>query len=153
MEPLQHQSRVERLSTLYKIQRGLVETDTDDIIHPSDKRTRGQQRLYQPTATVSVYKNCFFPRTIQEWNTLPTSVTDAATFEEFGAGLGLALPALQMLLSTQTVFNKLLIVFNLGRRWLSLSPLLVNCTFFSKNPDFSMEEEVSSTPVCDHLFQ
>ena len=43
-EPLQHRRRVERLSTsLYKIQRGLVETDTDDIICPSDKRTRGQQ--------------------------------------------------------------------------------------------------------------
>ena len=41
-------------------------------------------------------------------------------------------------------FNKLLIVFNLGRRWLSLSPLLVNCTFFSKNPDLSMEEEATS---------
>ena len=55
----------------------------------------GQQRLYQPAATVSVYKYSFFPRTIQEWNTLPTSVTDADTLEEFRAGLGLALPALQ----------------------------------------------------------
>ena len=96
-EPLQHRRRVERLSTLYKIQRGLVETDSDDINRPSDQRTRGQQRLYQPIATVSVsvYKNSFFPRTIQEWNTLPTSVTDAATLEEFCAGLGLALPPLQ----------------------------------------------------------
>ena len=135
-EPLQHRRKVERLSTLYKIQRGLVEMDTDDIICPSDKRTRA--------ATVSVYKNSFFPRTIQEWYTLPTSVTDAATLEEFLGGLGLALPALQSYLSTQTVFNKLLIVFNLGRRWLSLSPLLVNCTFFSKNPDLSMEEEEAS---------
>ena len=41
-EPLQHRRRVERLSTLYKIQQGLVETDTDDIIRPSNKGTRGQ---------------------------------------------------------------------------------------------------------------
>ena len=155
-EPLQHQRRVERLSTLYKIQRGFVETDTDDIILPSDKRTRGQQRLYQPAANVSVYKNCFFPRTIQEWNTLPTSVTDAATLEEFCTSLGLDLLVLQTLINIYAdcfYFNKLLIVFNLGRRWLSLSPVLVNCTFFSKNLDFSMEEEVNSTPVCAHLFQ
>ena len=99
---------------IIEIQRGLVETDTDDIIRPSDKRTRGQQRLYQPAATVSVYKYSFFPRTIQEWNTLPTSVTDANTLEEFRAGLGLQ--------SYANCFNKLLIVFNLGRRWLSLSP-------------------------------
>ena len=65
-EPLQHLRKVERLLTFYKIQQGLIETDTDDIIHPSNKRTRGQQRLYQPAATVSVYKNSFFPRTIQE---------------------------------------------------------------------------------------
>ena len=94
-EPLQHRRRVERLSTLYKIQRGLVETYTDDIIRPSDNNTRGQQRLYQPAATVSVYKYSFFLRTIQERNTLPTSVTDADTLEEFPTGLGLALPALQ----------------------------------------------------------
>ena len=94
-EPLQHRRRLERLSTLYKIQQGLVETDTDDIIRPCDKRTRGQQRLYQPAATVSVYKYSFFPRTIQERNTLLTSVTDADALEEFRAGLGLALPALQ----------------------------------------------------------
>ena len=42
-EPLPYGRRVERLSTLYKIQQGLDETDTDDIIRPSDKRTRGQQ--------------------------------------------------------------------------------------------------------------
>ena len=94
-EPLQHRRRVERLSTLYKIQQDLVETDTDDIICPSDKHTRGQQRLYQPATTMPVYKDSFFPWTILDWNTLPTSVTDAATLEEFHASLGLALPALQ----------------------------------------------------------
>ena len=64
-----------------------METDTGDIVRPNDKRTRGQQRLYQPTATVRVYKNSL-PRTIREWNLLPTIVTDAATLEEFRVGLG-----------------------------------------------------------------
>ena len=94
-EPLQKRRQFDRLTTLYKIQRGLVETDTGDIVRPNDKRTRGQQRLYQPTATVSVYKNSFFPRTIREWNLLPINITDAATLEEFRVGLGTVLPTLQ----------------------------------------------------------
>ena len=66
-----------------------------DIVRPNDKRTKGQQRLYQPTATVIVYKNSFFQRTIREWNLLPSNVTDTATLEEFRVGLGTVLPTLQ----------------------------------------------------------
>ena len=92
-EPLKKRRQFDRLTTLYKIQRGLVETYTGDIVGPNDKRTRGQQRLYQPTATVTVYKNSF-PRAIREWNLLPINVTDAATLEEFRVGLGTVLPTL-----------------------------------------------------------
>ena len=93
-ESLQHRRRVDRLTTLFKIQHGLAELDTD-VVYPGDKRTRGQHRLYQPAAKLSIYKNSFFPRTIWEWNRLPTSVTDATTIEEFRVSLGHALPALQ----------------------------------------------------------
>ena len=34
-EPLQHMRRVDRLTTLYKTQRGLVGIDTD-VVRPSD---------------------------------------------------------------------------------------------------------------------
>ena len=94
-EPLQKRRQFDRLTTLYKIQRGLVETDTGDIVRPNDKRTRGQQRLYQLTSTVTVYKNSFFSMTIREWNLLPINDTDAATLEEFRVGLGTVLPTLQ----------------------------------------------------------
>ena len=53
-----------------------------DIVMSNNKSTRGQQRLYQPAATVTANKN-FFLKTIREWNLLPTSVTDAATLEVF----------------------------------------------------------------------
>ena len=93
-ESLQHRRRVDRLTTLYKIQHGLVELDTG-VVRPGDKRTRGQHRLYQPVAKSSIYKNSFFPRTIRDWNLLPTSVTDATAIEEFRVGLGHAQPAFQ----------------------------------------------------------
>ena len=38
--------------TLYKIRHGLVDMDTGDVLRLNDRRTRGQQRLYQPTANV-----------------------------------------------------------------------------------------------------
>ena len=93
-ESLQHRRRVDRLTTLFKIQHGLVELDTY-VAHPGDQRTRGQHRLYQPAAKLAIYKNSFFPGTIWEWNLLPTSVTDATTIEEFRVGLGHSLHALQ----------------------------------------------------------
>ena len=71
----------------------MVELDTD-VVRPGDKRTRGQHRLYQPSAKLSIYKNSFFPRIIGEWNLLLTSVTDATTIEELRVGLGHALPTL-----------------------------------------------------------
>ena len=72
----------DRLTTLYKIQHGSVSMDTGHNLRLNDRRTKGKQRLYQPTVTVSVYKNSF-PRTIQDWNLLPAGVTDYQTIEEF----------------------------------------------------------------------
>ena len=142
-EPLQKRRQFDRLTTLYKIQRGLVETDTGDIVRPNDKRTRGQQRLYQPSATVTVYKNSFFPRTIREWNLLPINVTDAATLEEFRAGLGTVLPNLQPLPSTAPVFT-ILIVHKRYKPWKELAvsfPLCWSKVYSVKNPDHFAEEE------------
>ena len=95
---------MDRLTTLHKIQHRLVELDTN-VVRPGDKRTRGQHRLYQPAAKLSIYKNSFFPRTIWEWNLLPTSVTDATTIEEFRVDLGHALPALQQYPSRNAYFK------------------------------------------------
>ena len=88
---VQHRRRVDRLTTLFKIQ---VEIDTD-AVRSSDRRTRGHYRLHQPAAIMSVYKYSFFPKTIREWNLLPTQATYATILEEFRVGLVLALPTLR----------------------------------------------------------
>ena len=44
-EPLQKRRQIGRLTTVYKIQRRLVETNTGYIVRTNDRRTRGQQRL------------------------------------------------------------------------------------------------------------
>ena len=94
-ETLESRMKKDRLTTLYKIRHGLVDMDTGDVLRLNDRRTRGQKRLYQPTANVKVYKDSFFPRTIQDWNRLPAVVTDSPTIEEFRASLEQQVPTLR----------------------------------------------------------
>jgi len=70
---------------MFKIIHELVDVQTD-IIRTGDSKRRGSNRLYQPVAHKDVYKFSFFPRTIREWNLLPTSVTDADKLEDSGVG-------------------------------------------------------------------
>ena len=88
-ETLQSRGDKDRLTTLYKIRHGEVGMDTGDILQLNDRRTRGQQRLHQPTAIVSAYKNSFYPRTIQDWYRLPAQVTDSKSIGEFTVDLNL----------------------------------------------------------------
>ena len=48
-----------------------------------DSRTRGAHKFYQQRITHDVYNNSFFPRTIRDWNTLPATVADAGSLEDF----------------------------------------------------------------------
>ena len=85
-ETLESNRKKDRPTTLYKIRHRLVDMDTGGVIRLYDRHTTGQQRLYQPTASIKVYKDSFFPRTIQDWNSLP-AVTDSPTIEGFRADL------------------------------------------------------------------
>ncbi|MEW8548082.1 MAG: reverse transcriptase family protein, partial [Candidatus Thiodiazotropha sp.] len=85
--PLTTRRYNQRLTMLFKLQHGLVDIGDCAVLRPGDQRTRGAYRLYQPPATLSVYKYSFFPRTISDWNRLPTRVTDCHTLEEFKAAL------------------------------------------------------------------
>jgi hypothetical protein len=88
-EQLPVRRRKYRLSMLYKIQNKIVDVDASDILRPNDRRTCGQQRLYQPRVTSNVYKFSFYPRTIHEWNLLPSNsgVTESPTIEAFQTAL------------------------------------------------------------------
>ena len=132
-ETLESRREKDRLTTLYKIWHGLVDMDTGDVLRLNDRRIRGQQRLYQPTANVKVYKDSFFPRTIQDWNRLPAVVTDSPTIEEFRAGLEQQVPTLRCLMENCVFnyFNRLmfLTVFTRKRGDCLFSPTLVSSTF------------------------
>ena len=94
-ETLESRRKKDRLTTLYTIRHRLVNMDTGDVLRLNDRLIRGQQRLYQPTVNVKVYKDTFFPRTIQDWNCLPAVVTDSPAIKEFSAGLEQQVPTLR----------------------------------------------------------
>ena len=56
-ETLESRRKKDRLTTLYNIRHGLVDKYTGDVLRLNDRRTRGQQKLYPPTANVKVYGN------------------------------------------------------------------------------------------------
>ena len=72
-----------RLVMLYKISHDLIDIHAPSYLTPGDSRTRGTLKYAQPTTGREVYNNSFFPRTIRDWNGLPSSVRGANNIEAF----------------------------------------------------------------------
>lgn len=87
-EPLADRRLNNRLSMLYKINSGIVDLNKTQLYTTGDSRTRGAQRLFQERITHPVLFNSFIPRTLRQWNGLPTRLTEAPSLESFQAGLG-----------------------------------------------------------------
>ena len=117
---------------MYKVMHGLVcIPESSYIVQTSDSRTRGANKLIQHHTKIAIYKQSFFPRTIQEWNRLTIAVTNTTKLEEFKANL-LSEMALQ-----QTAETPLLDVYSF------------NCTFgfymYKVILDFNSEAVASSS--------
>lgn len=87
-ETLQQCRKHHRLTIMYKTLNGLIcIPEADNILKKSDTRTRGSNRLRQTYTKAEVYNQSFFPRTIRDWNKLPTSVTDSTSLDDLKASL------------------------------------------------------------------
>ncbi|VDI43501.1 Hypothetical predicted protein [Mytilus galloprovincialis] len=87
-ELLQDRRKDHRLLIVYKANNGMISIpEVDSIINKSYTRTRGANRLRQIYTITEVYRQSFFPRTIQNWNQLPTTVTNSTTLDDFKASL------------------------------------------------------------------
>ena len=79
------------LTVFYKIHSGTVALDKDKYMYlitaPNIRRTRTSHEFQftRDLAYSDALKNSFFPRTIQVWNSLPSSVVSSKTPEEFKA--------------------------------------------------------------------
>ena len=133
------------MTTLFK-KHGLAELDTD-VVRPGDKRTRGQHRLYQPAAKLSIYNNSF-PWNIRDWNHRPTMITDATTIEELRV-----CPADPSAVILPPCFlTAYMAILTFGKILLSLSPLTGQQNIVLKNPDrYLRVEEEEGDLACHRL--
>ena len=86
-ENLEDRRKSARPSMLFKIQHDLIDIDGQQYLTPNDNRTRGKNRFYQERSINDTYGQSFFPKTIRDWNQLPTNITSADTIEGFRAAL------------------------------------------------------------------
>ena len=77
-----------RLSFLQKINNNLVDLNINNYVQKSDPRTRGAQRFHQERASHPALFHSFFPRTIREWNKLPTDISSLTSPEAFIERIG-----------------------------------------------------------------
>ena len=89
-EPLEVRRRNSRLQMLYRITNNLVDLDRNKFFKHSDRRTRGAQRIHQEHSQHPILFSSFFPRTIRDWNSLPTTLTNSPSLEAFRSGLSSA---------------------------------------------------------------
>ena len=87
-ESLSNRRANSRLIMLYRFLNSNELKDSIHFLKKSDTRTRGRDRLYQDHSKHPALHHSFFPRTIREWNKLPTSLTGAPSLDLFKAHLG-----------------------------------------------------------------
>ena len=82
-ESLQERRWKQSLVMCYKIHHQLIPIEPANYYTAGDSRTRGNHRLRQIRAKKDTYQHSFFPRSIREWNQVPSSVVDAGSLEDF----------------------------------------------------------------------
>ena len=75
-----------RLNMMYKLSHKIVNFDTSKhLVFNSEKRTRGSHnfKYVLPKINKDVFKYSFFPRTIKDWNSLPSILVNTNSYESF----------------------------------------------------------------------
>ena len=81
---LQERRNVQSLLIFYKILNGLVDVSLPDGVTPGRTLNRGHSRKFTHILPrINAYKFSFFPRVLPLWNSLPSTVVHAQTYNEF----------------------------------------------------------------------
>ena len=87
--PLAERRHDARLTMMFKIINDLIAIPAEEYLTKPSSRTRaGTSNSYrQYTTKTSTYANSFFPRTIKDWNSLPTDIKAVGSLDQFKEGL------------------------------------------------------------------
>ena len=89
-DTLEARRKKNRLSLMYKLSHNLVDVNTEQHLIPnSEMRTRKSHSLkYRiPKVSKDIFKFSFFPRSISEWNLLPSELVNSQSLNEFKSKL------------------------------------------------------------------
>ena len=85
-ESLEMRRKKTRLTLLYKLSHNLIDVATEDYLQLNNEtRTCGSHSFKYRVLKISkdVFKFSFFPRTIKEWNSLPSEIVCADSLSQF----------------------------------------------------------------------
>ena len=88
-DTLETRRKCTRLSMMYKLSRGLLNLNTENVLPSQEIRTRNSHKFkYRvPRATKDIFKYSFYPRTLSEWNGLPKEIVLSETLDNFNSKL------------------------------------------------------------------
>jgi hypothetical protein len=83
-ETLQSRRQIARLTMLYKLRNDLASIDSCVLQPITYSSTRSSAHAYKiPTVKCDYFKYSFIPRTLQEWNKLPSQVALSESLKSF----------------------------------------------------------------------
>ena len=88
-ESLQSRRTKADMCMTFKILNNLIDINHDKYFYPAHARTRANHsfKLRHVGARKDTLKHSFFPRVVPAWNSLPSSVAEAPSFQSFKQGL------------------------------------------------------------------
>ena len=87
-QSLEARRAVSRLSLMYKIAHGLVDVESQILVRSGRATRQSQSQHYRNIlALKSCYRAPFSPRTVPEWNHLPTHIPNASSVDCFKSTL------------------------------------------------------------------
>ena len=90
LDPLATRRKIHRQQMLYKITNNLVDINKDTYLKPTNIRsTRGSHNMKYHTYQTStdIFRHSFFPRTIPEWNRLPSHIVNSTSLAHFKSSI------------------------------------------------------------------
>ena len=89
-ETLAIRRKTARLSLMYKLSHHLIDFSVEAYFKPnSERRTPGSHafKFVVPRAKKDIFKFSFFPRTINEWNSLPEEIVISPSLDSLKSKL------------------------------------------------------------------
>ena len=83
-DTLQTRIKIKRLSIIYKMEHNLIDIPLDHYIQHNTRTSRKHDSQFlQIRYSANIFGSSFFPKTIKEWNSLPSNTVSSKSLKSF----------------------------------------------------------------------